>query len=296
MYHVPSAIFMILLVWVAAPASAQEQVQLSPTAFLEVKRDPIEDTDFSSVSVQSVRSDVGGIGKISWACYGQYSTLSVSWPEAYLPVRAIVWRFDTGRPDTLHIEAGPPRRIYGEGFVRIVFNKPIALETFPDSTRRAFTTEARAAQRLVLRLVRDEGRIDLYFDLSGTSRGLDRLSCLRAAPVPRPALLGRANSTEEDVPDVGPLPVDSAAVGEALMQITPADQNAFVIREALVDAKVGSSGAVDSVQVFAITDPAVERKVEELVRAIRFRPGERNGRPLAARVLFHITVGRGRDY
>ena len=178
----------------------------------------------------------------------------------------------------------------------MIFNKPIALTSFPDSIRRAFTAETRTAQRLILRLVRDEGRIDLYFDLSGIPRGLDRLSCLRAAPVRRPALLGRANSVEEDIPDVGPLPLDSASVSEALRQITPADQNAFVIREALVRANVGSSGTVDSVQVFAVIDPAVERKVEELVRAIRFRPGERDGQAVSARVLFHITVGRERGY
>jgi hypothetical protein len=296
MRHLLHVTSLVLLVWLAAPASAQEQVLLSPTAFLEVKRDPIEDTDFSSVSVQSVRSDVGGTGKINWACYGQYATLSVSWADEYLPVRAIVWRFDSGRPDTLHVEAGPPTRMYGEGFARMIFNKPIALKSFPDSTRRAFTAGTRTARRLVLRLVRDEGPIDLYFDLSGISRGFDRLSCLRAAPVRPPALLGRANSVEEDVPDVRPLPLDSAAVGEALKQVTPADQDAFVIREALVKVKVGSSGAVDSVQVFAVIDPAVERKVEELVRAIRFRPGERDGQAVPARVLFHIAVGRGRGY
>lgn len=266
---------------VASAAAQPQAVRLSPTATVLIDRDPIDDTDYSSMSI---RSTAGVLAELQVRCAGRYPLLHVSYEGEY-EGSVLVLRFGSERPDSFPQHAREPMKVWGEGRVRLVQHPPTGIATIPTEAIPRLRRGLQGGQRLVTRLDAPEGKYDTYFQTTGAARGLDMLSCIRNPPPPPPRVLGRSNS-EWDY-DSAPGLADSAATAAGLDRLRPALDRAILPR-LLISMQINADGQADSVQVFGLTDPEGEERVITYMRALRYRPATREGQPVRSSLLLHL--------
>jgi hypothetical protein len=274
-------ILVLLLATLADPAAAQPRtVRLSPTATVIVDRDPIEDTDYSSMSIRSV---TGVPAELHVRCFGRYANAYVSYDD--YEGSMLVLRFGSERPDSFPQIAGDPIKVWGEGAVRLVQNPPTGIASIPTEAIPRLRRGLQGGQRLVTRLDSGQGRYDTYFETAGTARGLDMLSCLAAPPPARPRVLGRSNS-EYDY-DSAAVVLDSAAAAAGLDRLRPVLDRS-ILPHVMVSLYVDAEGRVDSVTVIGPGEQADEERIIAYMRGLRFRPALREGQPVRSSVTLHL--------
>lgn len=277
------------------PAIGQRAERISPSITLQQHIDPIEDTDFSSVRIES--GDGSGYSypaEITIHCFGRRSAMWVGYDEPVVQPRNLVWRIDSARPDTLPLPQEPEMRAYGSSGLWLVFYRPLEIVSVPESIIPRLISAARAGSRLVVRVDTRDGRRDSHFNLIGLSRGLDRLSCLRGGTALGNAthdgrLLGNPLYWDQEDLDEVPIPVDSASTVLALRREVPSSEIASrTLGYVYGTISINSTGQVDSVDF-----TSDRRDVTSLVRfleSIHFHPGQRNGQPVPSRIGVYIQV------
>ncbi|HEX2080784.1 MAG TPA: hypothetical protein VHG08_23970 [Longimicrobium sp.] len=290
----------LLLAGVAPAASAQRMERISPSVTLWTEIDPIEDTDYSRVEVESGSSGSGGYSypaRLSIRCSGFWRSGLVGYETPVTGVTRLIWRFDSRRPDTLALPREPRMRTYGGAGLWMVMYRPLEIVALPDSVLGRMVDAAAGATRLVIRLEGPETRRDSYFTLAGLPRALGRLSCLRPAAAarrrealrPRPIPLGEKIYYDVEHVDVEPEPADSAAVVQALRrEISPANLADEPLGYVLIYLEVSAAGEVESAQAMGMarTKPALER----FARSLRFRPGQVDGEPVPTRAVLYVQT------
>jgi Gram-negative bacterial TonB protein C-terminal len=293
-----AAIITTLLLAGAAPAAdAQRMERISSTVTFWSEVDPIDDTDYSRLEVASSASASAGFShpaRLSIRCLGIFPYGMVAYETPVAGLTHLVWRFDSRPPDTLALPRELPMLAYGSAGLWMVMNRPVEIVSLPDSVLDEFVRGAAGAERLVVRLTGPESRRDSYFTLTGLSRALDRLSCLRAAAArqrqalhSRPVPLGETRYYDVEFVDVEPVPEDSAAVVRALRrELSPADLTDGPLGDVLVHVRVSPTGEVESVQ--ALGPPRLNQAIERFLRSVRFRPGQVNGQPVHTSIPVYV--------
>ncbi|HEU0013709.1 MAG TPA: energy transducer TonB [Longimicrobium sp.] len=299
MRSIPLALAALLL---PCALAAQNFETITPSITLIRHADPIDDTDHSSVMVSSEDGVPLLTGlEVDWECEGPRVTVGLYFPAPVAGWSRVIWRFGVTAPDTLPLEPGRPMRVYGGPDVWMVIDKPPRYVDIPDSLQAAFTRRARGAERLVVRLEGERGQRDWYFDLRGLSDALGELSCVtRPAPpaAAQPRVLRQfAGPVYYDAPwlDVPPLPADSAAVAAALAREIPVEPlRNLPLRNLPVGDLTGyldisAEGVVDSVVVISMNRD-LDAAATRFFRAIRFTPGQQDGKPVPSRVTLDVQA------
>lgn len=244
--------------------------------------DPITDRDQSEAVAQTAHDRMGGVSAfISWSCEERGLLITITASDAGPDERVrVVYRFDQDRPDTVSVLTWP---IGG------------ALSV-PDELLHAFTTRARSAARLVVRVIHGNGESDRYFDLAGSDRALGLLACVRdLPPAPAPLPPGEFEASRVDqVPDL----INRDEVLRVLNASYPAElRRAGVGGDVGVRVRVRADGTVDraSMRVVHSTDPRFDDAARAVVAAMRFTPAQRAGRPVTVWVNVPVPFGPPRD-
>ncbi|HEU4884531.1 MAG TPA: hypothetical protein VFT45_19910 [Longimicrobium sp.] len=286
-----------LLLGCAAPgARAQRAEHFTPTITLYPRVDPIEDTDYSRLEVESVEG--GGFSypaRLTIQCFGIYPSALVGYDDPVVGATHLVWRFDSRAPDTLALPREHTMRVYGAPGLWMVMYRPLGIVQLPDSVLRAMLRDAARSTRLVVRLSGPELRQDSYFSVAGLARGADRLSCLGPAAAerrraersrPRPRVLGETVYYDEEQVDEEAVPLDSAATEAALRAaLSPADLSNEVLGDAYIQVLVNAAGQVDSAEHVSAHR---QEKIEAFLRTLRFRPARVNGEAVPVRVAVYL--------
>lgn len=292
-----AAFFLLLMAVVAPRVGAQRPERISPSITLWPDVDPIEDTDYSNVQVAAVPVESGYShpAHLSVRCYGVFRSGYFAYDEPVVGATHLVWRFDGNAPDTIALPREPAMRAYGGPGVWMVMYRPLGIVSLPEPALEAILRDGARASRMVVRLTGPETRRDSYFTLTGFSRALDRLSCLRPAAAAqrrermrgRPLMPGEKAYYDVASVDEEPVPLDSAATAAALRREIPASALADAsLGYVLSHLEVNAEGGVDSVTVVA----AVRAKdgMERFLRTLRFRPARINGEAVAVRVAVYV--------
>lgn len=268
----------------AVSAQGQEQrIRLGPSAVLSIRRDLIEDTDYSSIWMQS--SSAAMPATLFLGCYGRHADAHVNFDDNR-DGTLFIFRFNSEKPDSFPATPGEPMRMWGGGSVRLVVNPPTGIGNVPKTAIPRFVRGVRSGGRVVVRRVGQRGTTDTWFELEGVARGLERLSCLSAPVREEPRVLGRtAEGSDEDY-DSPATPADSAEAARGLDALrSTLDQE--ILPYLLGNAYVNAAGSVDSVRVFTGNDEREDRYVA-YIRTIRFHPAQKNGQPVRSQWMFHI--------
>lgn len=229
-------------------------------------------------------------GSITWGCREGGVFIAVAAPElsAGQTVR-MVYRFDRGEPDTV---------------AATTWSQGNAL-SLPAALQRQFTHNVLVSERLSVRLVHPGGESERRFDLTGSTRALGILPCVRQ-------LTGGSSSD----PAVGE-PADSLGPGEYALgdvEELPAMTNLEEVQEALrqnypaallrargdarvmLRVRVRPDGSVheESIHVVSATNPEAIYPARRVAAVMRFRPARVRGQPVTT-VLYipiHFTMGR----
>lgn len=165
----------------AAPAAAQPGVAIGTFRYIE-KADPITDEDQSMVALVSrpVESDRRAV--LLWSCFARGIRMQIQLGGILLSPRdSMTWRFDRERPVTAGVAQSSRETL-------------VDLDTLHYFD---FTHSVQTASLLVMRVRRADGRPqDLYFDLEGGARALNRLACARNLPPSLAAPLASAGAAQ----------------------------------------------------------------------------------------------------
>lgn len=168
-----------LLALLPVPAAAQPGEQIGTFRYIQ-RVDPITDEDESIVALVSRVVEGEPRAALAWSCFAQgiRTQIHLTGIAASLDDSA-TWRFDRERP----VRA------------RLVESTQPMMVTIDTIQYYDFTRGAQTASLLVVRVRLQDGRTqDLYFDLEGGARALNRLSCVRNLPPPLPAPLASAGA------------------------------------------------------------------------------------------------------
>lgn len=173
------ALIPFLLALLPVPAAAQPAEPIGTFHYIE-RVDPITDEDESIVALVSRVMEGEPRAALGWSCLAQGIRTQI-----YLTGIAVslddsaTWRFDRERPVRARlVESTQPRMV-----------------TIDTIQHYDFTHNVQTASLLVMRVRLQDGRTqDLYFDLEGGARALNRLPCVRNLPPPLPAPLASAGA------------------------------------------------------------------------------------------------------
>jgi hypothetical protein len=147
----------------AQTAPAAEQIgEFSVT----VRRDPMDDGDRTTATVQSIETTGVEPLLLSWQCTGsRYVAFVDHIPHTSDPTATVIWRFDAYPAMTGHWPARGDHAVVG-------------------AELPGFTGIAARATTLVLRVNDSAGEVTASFSLEGAAEALSRLQCLH---LPAPA-------------------------------------------------------------------------------------------------------------
>jgi TonB family protein len=291
-------LFAFLACAVAVPAHAQ------PWRFEDIgsfryrpRIDPITDVDESEAVARSVEGLGGASGFISWSCHewGLVIAITASETGDGEPVR-MIYRFDRDRPDTVAVTTWPT----GQAL------------SVPRELQHSFTTRARSASRLVVRVVHAGGETDRHFDLTGSNRALGMLGCVRdlrrgapPARAERPAPRRPAAPKQRDLPDgeyeISAVEEDPRLTNrdDVIREMTrsyPAEmRRSGTGGEVELRLRVFASGQVDarSITVVSSTNPVFDEPARTVAAMMRFTPARVNGQPVNVWVSVPIDFTMG---
>jgi TonB family protein len=242
------------------------------------------------VAMLFVRSPADDRGMISWMC-SQGGVL----PGVRLGGTAtdgtqrVVWRFDADRPDTVDLEALTGSSTW---FV-------------PRDRIASFTTRAKTASRLVIRVIGGPRAADYTYDLTGSTVALDRLACARTPRPPQgPPGANTSSSTPKERPredaegtyelslvEERPSPINTRDLLRALERnYPPLLRDARMTGTVQVRFRVMADGSVDTTSISVVSSSHEEFNLPTInsVGVLRFRPAKVNGRPVRAWVVLPI--------
>lgn len=245
--------------------------------------DPISDRDESEAETRTVHDRLGGVSSfLSWSCHEWGLLISITASEAGDAERVrMIYRFDRDRPDTVAVTTWAQGRAL----------------SVPRELQHSFTTRARSASRLVVRLVHAGGESDRFFDLTGSNRALGLLACVRdldpgtprptarKEPPPLPFLPDPLTVHEYEISAVEEPPrlINRDEVARELGRSYPAEERrAGTGGEVTLRLRVLASGVVDpeSITVVASTNPVFDQPARTVAAMVRFTPARVNGRPV----------------
>lgn len=276
----------------AVPAQAQQGRHRDIGSFRYMPRiDPISDRDESQATARAAERPGGMPGSIAWICDG--SRLLITITASDVPDRQrlrMVYRFDRDRPDTLAIDTWP-----SEGVLIV-----------PRERQHAFTARARSANLLVVRLIHGRGESDRYFDLSGSSRALGMLACVRGlrpdeppgATTPRPRDLPLPWEYEISAVEEAPILVNRDDVVRALQRnYPPEERRAGTGGQVDLRIRVLATGTVDpeAIRVERSTNPVFDEPARRVAATMRFTPARVNGQPVNVWVTLPLQFTVSRD-
>lgn len=281
----------VLLNSVSAHAQRVERISASIT--LNERIDPIEDTNYSWISIRSGEGAGFSVpAQVSINCFGRNAAAWIGYDDPVVGATHLIWRFDASKPDTVALPREPGTKAYGSPGLWLVLYEPLEIVQIPDSVLHRFSRSARSANRLVVRVAGPAATRDSYFAISGLSRALDRLSCLSQTARlagSNERLLGEPVYYDRDDLDVVPLPLDSAGTAVALRrEIAPAEIRDRPLGSILATLSISATGQVDSISIIA-SDRQI-RGVEHFFNSLRFRPGMVNGNPVRSSISVQIMV------
>jgi plastocyanin len=176
------ALVPFLLALLSFPAAAQPGTPIGTFRYIQ-RADPITDEDESIVALVSRVVEGEPRAALAWSCFAQGIRAQIHLTGIDVSLEdSATWRFDRARP----VRA------------RLVESSQAMMVTLDTIQYYDFTHAAQTASLLVMRVRRADGLDqDLYFDLEGGARALNRLPCVRNLPPPLPAPMASAGGARQ---------------------------------------------------------------------------------------------------
>jgi TonB family protein len=269
-------LFVLAACAAAVPLHAQEwRFEQIGSFRYRARFDPITDRDQSEVEARTAHERLGGVPSfVAWGCHEEGLRITITASDAGDSERVrMVYRFDRERPDTVAVAT---------------WSRGRALWV-PRELQHSFTTRARSANLLVVRLIHAGGESDRYFDLTGSNRALERLACVRdlrpgtppppearaERPAPPPVALSDG-AYELSAVEEAPALINRQDVVRALQRNYPPGETGGQVD---LRIRVLATGAVDpeAIRVERSTNPVFDEPARRVAATMLFTPARVNG-------------------